>query len=40
MNKTNIQEIVENLINTFLNAGDVCLQLRLNGLTKKINGPI
>jgi len=36
MNKINIQEIVENLINTFLNAGDVCLKLRLNGLTKKI----
>jgi 3'(2'), 5'-bisphosphate nucleotidase len=36
MNKINIQEIVENLISTFLNAGDVCLKLRLDGLIKKI----
>ena len=33
MSKINIQEIVENLIETFLSAGKISLQLRLNGLT-------
>ena len=36
MDKINIQEIVENLIETFLNAGKISLQLRLKGLTKEI----
>ena len=36
MSKINIQEIVENLIETFLSAGKISLQLRLNGLTKEI----
>ena len=36
MTKINIQEIVENLIDTFLNAGKVSLELRDQGLTKKI----
>ena len=36
MNKIKIKEIVENLIDTFLIAGEVSLNLRLKGLTKKI----
>ena len=36
MNEINIQKIVENLIDTFLHAGKVSLDLRNNGLTKKI----
>ena len=36
MDKINIQEIVENLIETFLSAGKISLQLRLKGLTKEI----
>tara|TARA_B100000963_G_C22478408_1_gene603503 strand:+ start:168 stop:941 length:774 start_codon:yes stop_codon:yes gene_type:complete len=36
MNKVNIKEIVENLIATFLNAGEVSLELRTKGLTKEI----
>ena len=36
MNKDNIKEIVENLINTFLYAGEVSLKLREKGLTKEI----
>ena len=36
MNEINIQKIVENLIDTFLHAGKVSLDLRNKGLTKKI----
>ena len=36
MIKINIKEIVENLIDTFLNAGEVSLILRNKGLSKKI----
>ena len=36
MNKINKKEIVENLIDTFLNAGEVSINLRKNGLTQKI----
>ena len=36
MNKDNIKEIVENLIDTFLYAGEVSLKLRKKGLTKEI----
>jgi len=36
MNKDKIKEIVENLIDTFLYAGEVSLKLRKKGLTKKI----
>ena len=36
MTKINIQEIVENLLDTFLYAGKVCLELRDQGLTKEI----
>ena len=36
MNKINIKEIVEDLIDTFLYAGKVSLDLRHKGLTKKI----
>ena len=36
MNEINIREIVENLIDTFLHAGEVSLDLRKKGLTKKI----
>ena len=36
MNETNIKEIVESLINTFLDAGNLSLKLRKDGLTKKI----
>jgi len=36
MNKINIKEIVENLIDTFLYAGKVSLELRKKGLTKEI----
>jgi 3'(2'), 5'-bisphosphate nucleotidase len=36
MKKINIQKIVENLINSFLKAGEVCIDLRKAGLTKKI----
>ncbi|MBD1174885.1 3'(2'),5'-bisphosphate nucleotidase CysQ [Pelagibacterales bacterium SAG-MED01] len=36
MNEINIKEIIKNLIDTFLNAGEVSLELRLKGLTKKI----
>ena len=36
MNKINIKVIVENLINTFLNAGKISLDLRKKGLTKEI----
>ena len=34
MTKINIQEIVENLLDTFLYAGKVSLELRDQGLTK------
>jgi len=36
MNKNEIKKIVENLITTFLSAGEISLQLREKGLTKKI----
>ena len=36
MTKINIQEIVENLVDTFLYAGKVSLELRDQGLTKEI----
>ena len=36
MSKINLKEIVENLIDTFLNAGKISLELRKKGLTKKI----
>ncbi len=36
MNKINIQKIVENLIETFLDAGKLSLKLRKDGLIKKI----
>ena len=36
MNKINIKEIVENLVDTFLYAGKVSLELRKKGLTKEI----
>jgi len=36
MNKDKIKEIVENLIDTFLYAGEVSLKLRKKGLTKEI----
>ena len=36
MSKINIKEIVENLIQTFLSAGKVSLDLRLKGLTKEM----
>ena len=36
MNEINIKNVVESLIDTFLNAGKVSLDLRKKGLTKKI----
>ena len=36
MTKVNLKEIVESLIDTFLNAGQVALDLRKKGLTKTI----
>ncbi len=36
MTKINIQEIVENLLDTFLYAGKISLELRNQGLTKKV----
>ena len=36
MNKLNIKEIVESLIDTFIKAGQLSLELREKGLTKKI----
>ena len=36
MNKLNIKETVESLIDTFINAGQLSLELREKGLTKKI----
>ena len=36
MNELNKKEIVESLIDTFLYAGKICLELRVKGLTKKI----
>ena len=36
MNEINIKKIVENLIDTFLEAGELSLDLRRKGLTKKI----
>ena len=36
MTKINLKEIVENLIDTFLNAGELALNLREKGLTKTI----
>ena len=43
MNDLNKKEIVESLIDTFLYAGKICLELRDKGLTKKIkfdNSPV
>ena len=34
--KLNLKEIVENLIDNFLKAGDLAIQLREKGLVKKI----
>ena len=34
--KLNLKEIVENLIDNFLEAGDLAIQLREKGLIKKI----
>ena len=36
MTKIDIEKIVRNLIDTFLSAGEVSINLRKNGLTKKI----
>ena len=36
MNKVNLKETVENLIDTFLYAGEVSLKLRNEGLTKQM----
>ena len=36
MTKVNLKEIVESLIDTFLDAGEVALDLRKKGLTKTI----
>tara|TARA_Y100001958_G_C21201667_1_gene528241 strand:- start:748 stop:1521 length:774 start_codon:yes stop_codon:yes gene_type:complete len=36
MTKTNLKSIVENLIDTFINAGETALNLRARGLIKKI----
>ena len=36
MNKIDIKIVVENLIDTFLQAGKISLDLRRKGLTKKI----
>ena len=36
MTKINIKEIVENLINTFVGAGEISINLRKDGLTKEI----
>ena len=36
MEKLNIKEIVENLIDTFLKAGQISLNLRKKGLTKSL----
>ena len=36
MDKINVKEVVENLINTFLSAGEISLELRQKGLIKKI----
>ena len=36
MNKINIKETVENLIQTFLNAGEISINLRKKGLSKEI----
>ena len=36
MKKINIQKIVENLINSFLKAGEISINLRKDGLTKEI----
>ena len=43
MKKFNIKDIVENLIHTFLSAGDISINLRINGLikeTKSDNTPV
>ncbi|MDB9746743.1 3'(2'),5'-bisphosphate nucleotidase CysQ [Candidatus Pelagibacter sp.] len=36
MTEINIKEIVKNLVDTFFSAGEICINLRINGLTKKI----
>ena len=37
MIEINIKEIVKNLIDTFLDAGKISLELRKKGLIKKLN---
>ncbi len=36
MNNLNLKEIVENLIDTFIHAGKISLDLRKQGLIKKL----
>ena len=36
MTKINLKEIVENLISTFISAGELSVNLRKDGLTKKL----
>ena len=36
MTEINIKEIVKNLVDTFFSAGEICINLRKDGLTKKI----
>ena len=36
MTEVNIKELVKNLVDTFLSAGEICINLRKDGLTKKI----
>ena len=36
MNNINIKNVVENLIDTFISAGEICINLRKSGLTKEI----
>ena len=36
MNNLNLKEIVENLIDTFIHAGKISLDLRKQGLIKKV----
>ena len=36
MTEINIQKVVKDLINTFINAGEISIELRNKGLTKEI----
>ena len=38
MTEINLKEIVKKLINTFLKAGEISIDLRKRGLIKKIKG--